>query len=61
MMEAAGFPVDRKALQELHVLLLGKQEVIAKELIAEFGSWYEPVKKSLAQGRLRSDVDAQAA
>jgi Autographiviridae DNA-directed DNA polymerase len=47
MMEAEGFPVDRKALQELHVALLGKQEVIAKELIAEFGSWYEPIAKAL--------------
>jgi DNA polymerase-1 len=47
MMEEAGFPVDRKALEELHVLLLGKQEVIGKELIAEFGSWYEPVKRAL--------------
>lgn len=48
MMEAAGFPVDRKALEELHVMLLGKQEKIGKELIAEFGSWYEPIKKSLS-------------
>lgn len=47
MMETAGFPVDRKALEELHVMLLGKQEKIAKELIAEFGSWYEPITKSL--------------
>jgi DNA polymerase I-like protein with 3'-5' exonuclease and polymerase domains len=50
MMETAGFPVDRKALEALHVMLLSKQEVIGKELIAEFGSWYEPIKKSLVNG-----------
>jgi DNA polymerase-1 len=46
-MEAAGIPFDLKGAQELHVALLGKQEVFAKHLIAEFGTWYEPVKKSL--------------
>lgn len=55
MMEAQGFPVDRKALQDLHVMLLAKQEVIGKDLIAEFGSWYEPITKALdAQGCARS-------
>jgi DNA polymerase I len=46
-MEAAGCWFDSKAAQELHVALLGKQEAIAKDLIAEFGSWYEPVKRGL--------------
>ncbi len=46
-MEAAGVWFDTKAAQELHVALLGKQERIANELIADFGSWYEPEKKGL--------------
>ncbi|MBR1173922.1 hypothetical protein JQ617_08150 [Bradyrhizobium sp. KB893862 SZCCT0404] len=46
-MEAAGCWFDREAAQKLHVALLGKQEVIAKDLIADFGSWYEPVKRGL--------------
>lgn len=46
-MEAAGVWFDEKAAQELHVALLGKQDLIAKDLIAQFGTWYEPVTKSL--------------
>lgn len=46
-MEAAGIPFDQKGAQELHVALLAKQEVLAKDLIEEFGTWYEPVKKAL--------------
>ena len=47
MMETAGFPFDVEAAQRLHVELLGKQEKIAKELVAEFGSWFEPLTKTL--------------
>jgi DNA polymerase-1 len=46
-MEAEGWPFDIKGAERLHVQLLTKQEAIAKDLVAEFGSWYEPVKKSL--------------
>lgn len=46
-MEAAGVWFDQEAAQKLHVALLGKQEHIANELIAEFGSWYEPEKKGM--------------
>jgi DNA polymerase-1 len=50
MMEAAGVPFDEKSAQALHVRLLSKQDAIARELIAQFGTWYEPVKKTLING-----------
>lgn len=42
--EEEGWPFDTEAAAKLHVELLGKREKIAKELIAEFGSWYKPKK-----------------
>lgn len=55
MMETAGCPFDEKAAQALHVMLLGKQDVIGKDLIADFGSWYEPETKALdAEGCART-------
>jgi DNA polymerase-1 len=55
MMETAGVPVHEEMLQRLHVSLLTKQDAISRELIAEFGTWYEPVTKSLdAQGCART-------
>jgi DNA polymerase-1 len=55
MMETAGVPVSEEMLQRLHVSLLGKQDIISRELVAEFGTWYEPVTKSLdAQGCART-------
>lgn len=54
-MEAAGVPFDEKAAQKLHVMLQAKQDVISRELIAEFGTWFEPITKSLdAQGCART-------
>lgn len=50
MMETAGIPFDEKGAQELHVRLLAKQDAISRALIAEFGTWYEPVKKTLVDG-----------
>lgn len=45
MMEEAGWPFDEKAAQVLHVELMGKHGAIEKELVAEFGFWYEPKEK----------------
>lgn len=47
MMEEAGTPFDEKAAAELHVDLLGKQSKIDRELVEEFGFWFEPEKKTL--------------
>lgn len=47
LIEREGWPFDEAAAAKLHVQLLGKQETIARELIAEFGYWYEPIKKAV--------------
>lgn len=40
-----GFPVDRKAIEDLYVVLAGERSKILQEVVEFFGSWYKPVNK----------------
>lgn len=45
LMTETGWPFDEKAAQLLHIELAGKHHVLKQELVAEFGSWWEPKKE----------------
>lgn len=47
--EADGFPFDLRAAADLHVKLLAKQHALETRLIAQFGSWEQPVSPDPAK------------
>jgi DNA polymerase I len=42
LMETEGVPFNVEAAQGLHAHLMGRQEAITKQLVAQFGSWFAP-------------------